>query len=152
MVSKYRLYCTEKIITWYGSLGSSLCNNWLHHEIIWFTHRELVKANTCTCSFEPRWASMDCRLVYLALLITTCSRGTFRVTLCRSSVKQSQYVFNHLLLPNHSAYFNQIWQKYSLGGPLSCSQNLIPSKTGCHDNQKKFSYKFFKNLLLLSDF
>ena len=28
------------------------------------------------------------------------------------------------------------------------SQNLIPSKTGCHDNEMEFFKQFFKNLLL----
>ena len=46
-----------------------------------------------------------------------------------------------------------IWTKLGRNVPSevlfkNCSQNLIPSKTGCHGNGIEFFKQFFKNLLL----
>ena len=68
------------------------------------------------------------KVLFLAHLSTTCSRGAFRVVMCPSCIVNN--FFKHLLLPNHWANLDQTWQECSLGGPLqNCSQNLIPSKT-----------------------
>ena len=71
---------------------------------------------------------------FLAHLSTTCSRGTFRIILCPSSVVRRPCVvnnfFKHQLLLNRWANLNQTWQECSLGGFCKIrSQNLIPFKT-----------------------
>ena len=84
---------------------------------------------------------------FLAHLSTTCSRGAFRVVMCPSCVVNN--FFKHLL-PQTA---RPIWTKLGRILPWevllkNCSQNLIPSKTGCHGNEIEFFKQFFKNLLL----
>ena len=58
-------------------------------------------------------------------LLSTCSRGAFRVVICRACVVNN--FFKHLL-SNHLANLDQTWQKCSFGGPLKIIHSLILSK------------------------
>ena len=92
---------------------------------------------------------------FLAHLSTTCSRGTFRVVKCPSSVVRCascvvNNFFKHLLLPNRWANLDQTWQECSLGGPIQKLFTEFDSikNSGCHGNEIDFFKQFFKNLLL----
>ena len=110
--------------------------------------------------------SIGISIVILTIYYTTpfyetgASREAFRITLCPSCVLRHascgvKNSFEHILLPNHWANFNQTWQELSLGSLLKKKKKTklftefdSIKNSSYHCNQMEFFMQFFKNFFL----